>query len=344
MSSPHLSKYGCRSGSSIVFGQPCSTNFSTFANVVKWTRWRSLLGVMFGGRVWTLSWKKRFETTVFVRKMPPKVPMHLWSWPEKPWSRVHTDHAGPVMGKTVLMMVDAPSRWIEVQIVSSKSSAVTIQKLKETLTLQYMVYLKYWCQIMGPPLPTGVSGVFEAEWSEEFAHSSIPPCIKWTCQKAVQTVKGLKKMNESWKVRLLRFLIKYRVTPQQTNGIVPAELLMCRRIRTHLDLLDPTVQQQVKEWLISQKERRDANAKPKNFEQGDWVLSRNFGQEPKWLHGTVSEKERENMVKVKLDDGTIWRHHQYHLIKTQIQRTAERNKREKLILGQTVLKQNLLNK
>ena len=157
----------------------------------------------------------------------------------------------------------------------------TIQKLKETLTLQYMVYLKYWCQIMGPPLPTGVSGVFEAEWSEEFAHSSIPPCIKWTCQKAVQTVKGLKKMNESWKVRLLRFLIKYRVTPQQTNGIVPAELLMCRRIRTHLDLLDPTVQQQVKEWLISQKERRDANPKPKNFEQGDWVLSRNFGQEPK---------------------------------------------------------------
>jgi len=80
-------------------------------------------------------------------------------------------------------------------------------------------------------------------------------------------------MNESLEVWLLRFLIKYKVTPQQTNGIAPAELLMCRRIRTHLDLLDPTVQQQVKEWLIAQKERRGANAEPKNFEQGDWVLS-----------------------------------------------------------------------
>lgn len=109
-------------------------------------------------------------------------------------------------------------------------------------------------------------------------------------------------------------------------------------------MLDPIVQQQVKERLIAQKERRDANAKPKNFKQGDQVLSRNFEQEPKWLPGTVSEKERENTVKVKLDDGRIWRHHLDHLIKTQIQITPERNEREKLILGQTVLKQNLLNR
>ena len=25
-------------------------------------------------------------------------PLHPWEWPEKPWSRIHIDHAGPFMG------------------------------------------------------------------------------------------------------------------------------------------------------------------------------------------------------------------------------------------------------
>ena len=30
---------------------------------------------------------------------PPVVPLHPWSYPSKPWSRIHIDHAGPFMGK-----------------------------------------------------------------------------------------------------------------------------------------------------------------------------------------------------------------------------------------------------
>ena len=42
---------------------------------------------------------KGCETSQVNRKAPASVPLHPWSWPEKPWSRVHIDYAGPLHGK-----------------------------------------------------------------------------------------------------------------------------------------------------------------------------------------------------------------------------------------------------
>ena len=44
------------------------------------------------------------------RKDPPPVPFHPWTWPEKPWSRIHIDYAGPMKGKMFLLMMDAHSK------------------------------------------------------------------------------------------------------------------------------------------------------------------------------------------------------------------------------------------
>ena len=63
-------------------------------------------------------------------KKPPAVPIQPWDWPEKPWTRIHVDHAGPFMGKMLLILVDSHSKWIEVYIVSSTSAAATIEKLR----------------------------------------------------------------------------------------------------------------------------------------------------------------------------------------------------------------------
>ena len=32
-----------------------------------------------------------------VQKTPEKTPLHPWEWPEKPWSRLHIDFAGPFL-------------------------------------------------------------------------------------------------------------------------------------------------------------------------------------------------------------------------------------------------------
>ncbi len=57
------------------------------------------------------------------RPAPTKTLLHLWEWPNRPWSRlhihVHVDHAGPFLGRLFLVVFDAHSKWIEVVTVSS---------------------------------------------------------------------------------------------------------------------------------------------------------------------------------------------------------------------------------
>ena len=64
------------------------------------------------------------------QQSPPTVPMQAWEWPAQPWSRIHIEYAGPIQGKMFLVVVDAHSKWIEVSIVNSATSVVTIQKLR----------------------------------------------------------------------------------------------------------------------------------------------------------------------------------------------------------------------
>ena len=48
------------------------------------------------------------------KSAPPKAPLHPWVWPSKPWERIHVDFAGPFLGKTFIIIVDAHSKWPEV--------------------------------------------------------------------------------------------------------------------------------------------------------------------------------------------------------------------------------------
>ena len=41
---------------------------------------------------------------------PPTAPLHPWRWPLNPWTRLHIDFAGPFMGKTFFILIDAHSK------------------------------------------------------------------------------------------------------------------------------------------------------------------------------------------------------------------------------------------
>ena len=56
--------------------------------------------------------------------------MHPWEWPARPWSCIHIDYAGPFLGKMFLIVVEAHSKWMEVELVPATTSAHTIQKLR----------------------------------------------------------------------------------------------------------------------------------------------------------------------------------------------------------------------
>ena len=67
------------------------------------------------------------------------------------------------------------------------------------------------------------------------------PATNGLAERAVQVVKtGLRKNTEGdMGLRLARLLFKYRNTPHTTTGVTPAELLLGRKPRCHIDLLHP---------------------------------------------------------------------------------------------------------
>ena len=64
------------------------------------------------------------------RPLPPAAPLHPWSIPQVPWSRLHMDYAGPLQDHMFLIIVDVFSKWLEIVPVKKATSSVTIDKLR----------------------------------------------------------------------------------------------------------------------------------------------------------------------------------------------------------------------
>ena len=73
--------------------------------------------------------------------------------------------------------------------------------------------------------------------------------------------------------RVSRFLFNYRTTSHTTTGATPAELLMGRRLRTHLDLVYPSKEQRFRKQQEKQVENKcQSKKKPKSFLVGERVM------------------------------------------------------------------------
>lgn len=66
------------------------------------------------------------------RKSLSHAPLNTLEWLDRPWIRVHVDYAGPFMGHMFLILIDAHSKWMEVYPTSPSTSAVTIERLKQS--------------------------------------------------------------------------------------------------------------------------------------------------------------------------------------------------------------------
>ena len=78
---------------------------------------------------------KSCQACMSVKNSPPSSPLSPWVWPAKPWQRVHVDFAGPLFGKTYLVLIDAHSKWPEIWEMSSTSSSKTIDVLRQIFSV-----------------------------------------------------------------------------------------------------------------------------------------------------------------------------------------------------------------
>ena len=141
-----------------------------------------------------------------------------------------------------LLLVDSHSKWIDVHITNSSTTAVTIEKLQ--LTFSSLGLPEILVTDNGPSFSSSEFTDFvKANGIQHVKTVQYHPASNGLAERAIQTFKTcMKKLSKgSLQDRVNIFLFKYRTTPQTTIGVSPAELLMGRKLRTHLDLLVPDI-------------------------------------------------------------------------------------------------------
>ena len=274
--------------------------------------------------VWWPGIDRDIETTVQdceacqqVRHLPEKAPLHPWEWPEKPWSRLHVDFAGPFLGHMFLVVVDAHSKWTEVKMMTKITAEKTISCMRDLFATHGLPDT-----IVSDNGPTFTSSDFKAFMQalgiRHILVSPYHPASNGLAERAVQTFKeAMKKMSPKFTLqhRLNMFLLEQHITPHSTTGVPPAELLMKRKLKTRLDLSQPSLSSKIEETQLKQKMYHDRSAKHRVFVVGDKVYAQNFGSGKFWFHGTVVEVTGPLSFKIQLEDGRILRRHVDHIRK-----------------------------
>ena len=219
------------------------------------------------------------------RHQPAKAPMHQWELPEHPWSRLHADYAGPFMGYMFLIVVDAFTKWLEVKPVKSATTTDQLRSIFATHGLPEM-------------LVTDNGTVFTSMEFQQFMKRNgirhvktapYHPASNGLAERAVQAFKEhmKKSSNDSIETRVARFLFSYRRTPHSTTGIAPAELLLGRLPRSHLDLVKPNLQKKFRSKQFFQTKYHDNQAQERHFEVGDKVFILDLPAKKQWMPGTI---------------------------------------------------------
>lgn len=248
---------------------------------------------------------KNCKTCAENRNMPAKV-SHKWIRPEKAWSRLHIDYAGPFQGKTFLILIDAYSKWPEVKIVSDMSSETLINTLRNIFAEQ------------GLP-DTVVSDNGRSFISEQFrtflATNGIKqvltppyhPSSNGQAERTVQTVKNKLRKHTTlpWHIKLPTILYGLRSTPNSTSDKSPAELLNKRRFRTKFDHLNPlTFKDQGRIDACDENE----GTQVRSFHAGQAVFFRNYGPGARWLKGIIEKRQGICRYIIKCNGKSFKRH------------------------------------
>ena len=207
------------------------------------------------------------------RVSPPENIVHPWECPSTSWIRVRVDHAGPFLGKYYFIPVDVFSQWIEVDIVDSTSATSTINLLHKIFSTHGLP--KQLVSDNGPAFTSNEFRIFiEKNGIRHYLTSPYHPRSNGLAEQVVQTFKSaMKKLDGPINMRISRFVLWYRVTPQSTTGFTPSELLMGRRLHRIFDLLHPDLSDKVEQ---KQSKIPQPHQKVHFFSTRDKIYAKNY--------------------------------------------------------------------
>ena len=251
---------------------------------------------------------------------PDKPSIHPWMMPEKPWSRLHLDHAINFLGRNWLVLVDAYSKYPCIHPTTSTSSKSTTAILE-----QEFAHFGYPHTLVTDNATTFMSQEFQA-WCKQrgivhLTGAPYHPATNGAAERLIQSFKqALRKSSLPPKEALQEFLMQYRRIPF-ASGLSPSELLNGRRIRTKIDTLVPSIPH-----LLQGRQSRQASkhSNPEDSEVvskvehhyslGDPCYALYLGprrdRDPRWVPAIVTKVHGTRSVNVRvIPRGPTWRRH-----------------------------------
>lgn len=216
-------------------------------------------------------------------------PLQPTEMPAKPWQVIHIDLCGPFpSGENLLVCEDACTRWPEVVILRTTTSASIIGHLRKIFATHGLPE-----KIVTDNGPQFVSEEFKSYLTtHSITHRKVTPYwpqanaeverFNRTIEKAIRTAHAEGK---DWRKDIFPFLMNYRATPHGTTGVSPALLHLGRELRTKIPQIESQVSDVLSEALrfarardqqAKQRMKSYADLKRKaitsDIKQGDKVL------------------------------------------------------------------------
>ena len=239
----------------------------------------------------------------FTNFKPVKAPVLSWPISTEPWDRIHVDYAGPIDNKYFLIIVDAYTKFLDVHITQSTTSAATIEKFRETFCNFGLPNV-----LVSDNAPYFVSEEMESFLRKNDIKHATPapynPSSNGLAERAVKTFKeGLVKFKEgSLKQRVCRFLYNYRRAVHSSTGKSPSELMFNRTFKGQMERIRPKKGGKDKDTLCESYPKYDVD---------DAVFARNYGAGNTWLEGKIVEVLGLRNFKVQLKNfgNVTWKRH-----------------------------------
>ncbi|RUS87372.1 hypothetical protein EGW08_004826 [Elysia chlorotica] len=250
---------------------------------------------------------------------PQQSPLHPWTFPDKPWHRIHIDYAGPFQNRMFLVVIDAHSKWAEVIPSTTSTSSATIDIL-------YTIFARFGLpkQLVSDNAPQFSSDEFQnflrANDIRHITGAPYHPSTNGLAERFVCTFKNAMKSAKSdhgtLHSKLSRFLLAYRNSTHATTGETPAKLLLGRNTRNRLDILKPSLTEKVIEKQSDQvKSQPQGNTR--QFDPGETVLTRDYrADHDRWTHGRILSRAGPLSYRVETSPGVTWKRHADQIIHT----------------------------
>ncbi|XP_029709184.2 uncharacterized protein K02A2.6-like [Aedes albopictus] len=244
-------------------------------------------------------------------KAPIKTTLESWPIPDKPWSRIHVDYAGPVDGVFFLVVVDSYTKWPEVYATKTTTTKTTTKLLSQsfaTFGVPETIVSDNGTQFTSHEFKT----FCEQHGIRHVRTAPFHPQSNGLAERFVDTLKRtLRKIRSGGNTlqeALQTFLQVYRSTPTADLGEKsPAEVMFGRPIRTVSTLLLPpkhsAPELQPKARKQNERFNKKHGAVSRKFAPGDPVYAQvHQANSWQWQAATVIERIGSVTYNVFLED------------------------------------------